>query len=442
MTHENESDQRPSGTSPWNGKNQPAEPNPFSQAQPRSDSSGRPAQDPGDAQQGTYGQAPAELNPYGQPVRNPYAAPYGQTPSTAPWPHPSPTGAVPTDSYPAWGERPPIGSQPRRRHTAAWIATGAVLVFFLVGGMVGLSLGNAAHAPELQVQAYLDALRDGEAESALAISGTTVDSTDLLLTDEAYGNAEKRITGYTIGDSTVDGETATVTTTISQGGVQYKHDFSLTRAGRDAVVFDRWALDEPDLGAVSVGVSAPEDAVVEVGGVDASSARSGEIVELRALPGTYAVALGGDTTWYTADTTAASVVGFGSDADDAGLLAVTLTDAGTQSATDAVNAWLDDCIASTELAPAGCPFSATNSLNYDISNLVWTVTRPAFSIGEFSNGVWPVETEDEGSAQATADARDPATGETGQIFTDEFAFDIGGAIDGFSDAGASYDPAG
>lgn len=432
MTHDNDGTQRPSGSGSWSEQHQPSEPNPYSQAQPATDPYGRPFQNP----------APAEINPYGQPVQNPYAAPYVQTQPAAGWPQAPSQGTGPTDTYPAWGERPPIAPQAKRRHAAAWIASAVVLVLFLVGGAVVLSLGNAAHAPELQVQAYLDALRDGEAENALAISGTAIGASDLLLTDEAYGNAEKRITSYTIGDSTVDGETATVTATITQGGVEYNQAFSLTRTGSDAVIFDIWALDEPALGAVSVGVTAPDDAVVEVGGVDASSARTDGAIELRALPGTYAVALGGDTPWYSAETTAASVVGFGSETDDAGVLAVELTDQGTQSATDAVNAWLDSCIASTELAPAGCPFSATNSLDYDISNLVWTVTKPTFSIGEFADGVWPVLTDSEGNAQATADATDPATGETGQIFTEEFAFDIGGVIDGFSDDGASYLPAG
>ena len=464
MTQNNDGTQPPSGPGPWNeSPHQPSEPNPYSQGQPAPDPYAQPAPDPygqpapdphgqpapdpygqpapdpyGQAQQNPYGQTPPEQVAYGQQAANPYtqAQPGGVYPQ-----QPQPAGAAPTEAYPAWNGEPPVGPPKKKRSAAPWIAAAVVLVLLVVGGIIGLNLGNAAHAPELQVQAYLDALKKGDAEDALKLAGTKVEKADLLLTDEAYKNAEDRITRYTISDTSVDGETATVTATITQGGEKYDQEFSLTKAGKDAVIFDKWELDEPAIGSLSVGVTAPENAVIEVSGVDASSARSEGAIELRALPGTYAVALGGDASWYAAEPTSASVVGFGSDAAEAEPLVIALTEEGTTAATDAVNAWLDDCIASTELAPPGCPFSATNSQNYEISNLVWTVTKPTFSIGEFADGVWPVLTDSEGDAKATATAKDPSTGATGTIFTDLFSFDIGGAIDGFTDDGATFVPA-
>ena len=37
-------------------------------------------------------------------------------------------------------------------------------------------------------------------------------------------------------------------------------------------VIDTWALEAPDLGTISVPVTAPDDAAIDVSGVDASSA--------------------------------------------------------------------------------------------------------------------------------------------------------------------------
>lgn len=408
-------------------------PNPYSQNPYGQSAYGQNVYDQPSQGQNPYGQAPQEPNSYGQQAPNPYA----QTRPTTEYPQPA-GAAAPTEAYPAWGGEPPTAPPKKKRKAWPWIAASVVLLLLIVGGVVGVNLGNAAHAPELQVRAYLDALKKGDAEAALALSGTKVEKTDLLLTDEAYENAEDKITRYTIADSSVEGDTATVTASITQGGEKYDQEFALTKAGKDAVIFDKWALEAPTIGMMSVGVVAPEDAVIEVSGIDASSARTDGVVELRALPGTYAVTLGGEPEFYEAEPTSASVVGFGGEAAEAEPLVIALTDEGTQAATDAVNAWLDDCIASTDLTPAGCPFSATNSQNYEISNLVWTVTKPTFTIGEFSDGTWAIITETPGSAKATADARDPSTGGTGQIFTDPFSFDIEGVIEGFTEDGATF----
>jgi hypothetical protein len=315
------------------------------------------------------------------------------------------------------------------------------VLVLLVGGIVGFSLGSAAHAPELQVKAYLDALKKGDVAGAFEVAGTKIEKNDLLLTGKAYAEADDRITRYTLGDVVTEGETATVTASITQGGEKYDHEFTLTKAGKDAVVFDKWKLEAPELSSIAVGANAPDDAVIEVAGVDVSGLeKEGDVYTLRALPGTYSVALGGDADWYAAEELQASVIGFAADADptEPSILEVAMTEEGTASATDAVNTWLDACIASTELAPAGCPFFATNSQGYELSGITWTVTKPTFTIGEFTDGTWPVTTDSEGSAQAAADARDPSNGATGRISTDEFTFDVDGVIEAFGEDGATF----
>jgi hypothetical protein len=291
------------------------------------------------------------------------------------------------------------------------------------------------------VKAYLDALKKGDVSAAFEVSGTKVEKTDLLLTTKAYAEADNRITRYTLGDVSTEEETATVTASITQGGEKYDQEFTLTKIGKDAVVFDTWKLESPELSSIAVGANAPDDAIVEVAGVDVTTLdKKGGVYTLRALPGAYTIALGGDSEWYSADELEASVVGFEGSADDIEpqVLEVSMTEAGATAAADAVNTWLDACIASTELVPAGCPFWATNSQGYELSAITWTVTKPTFTVGEFTDGAWPVTTDSEGSAQAAADARDPSNGATGRISTDEFPFDVDGSIEAFGADGATY----
>ncbi|MCP2029999.1 hypothetical protein L1277_000063 [Okibacterium sp. HSC-33S16] len=443
----------------------PHEPNPWGQP-PQPNPWGQPQQPPAQPQQ--QPQQPAPLQQPAQPQQQPYPAeapaqpyiqqpPAQQTPPYAPQPgaySQQATAAYPTQPTAAGGypPQPPAGAYPagspapapaprKKKSLVPWIASGSVVLLLLIGGIVGFNLGSAAHAPELQVKAYLDALKKGDVAAAFDVVGTKVEKSDLLLTKKAYAEADDRITRYTLGDVVTEDETARVTASITQGGEKYDHEFTLSKVGKDAVIFDTWKLEAPELSSIAVGANAPNDAVVEVAGVDVSGLeKEGGVYTLRALPGTYSVALGGEASWYAAEELQASVVGFGGDADspEPSILEIAMTEEGTTAATDAVTAWLDACIASTELVPTGCAFFATNSQGYELSGITWTVTKPTFTIGEFADGSWPVTTDSKGNAQAAADARDPSNGATGRISTDEFSFDIDGVIEAFGEDGATF----
>ncbi|GGE82153.1 hypothetical protein GCM10011313_00730 [Mycetocola zhadangensis] len=377
-------------------------------------------------------QYPQQSGAYSQQATAAYPA---QPNATGGYPPQPPAGA-----YPAGSQTPPANPK-KKKSLVPWIAGGSVALLLIIGGVVGFSLGSAAHAPELQVKAYLDALKKGDVAAAFDVSGTKVEKTDLLLTKKAYAEAGDRITRYTLGEVTTEGETASVTASITQGGEKYDQEFTLTKAGKDAVFFDKWKLESPPISSIAVGANAPDDTPIDVAGVDVSTLEKvGGVYTLRALPGTYPVALGGDADWFSAEELEASVLGFGAEADeaDAQVLEIAMTEEGTAAATDAVNAWLDACIAATELAPAGCPFATTNPRNFELSNIKWNVTKPTFSIGEFADGVWPVSTDAEGSAEPTADGRDPATGETFPTSTPPFNFDIDGVIEAFGEDGAMF----
>lgn len=391
----------------------------------------QPTEQFGQQNSGQYGQQPTEQ--YGQQNSGQYGqqntAQYGQAPY-----------AQGAGGYGGAGQ-PPKKKLSKKGLTGI-IAGGSVLLLVIVGGIVGVSIGNALHAPEVTVKSYLDALKAGDAEQALKLSGTEVSSADVLLTDDAYQAASGKVSGYTIGKTTTSGDTATVQARLTQGGESVDQEFTLTKVGKDAVLFDKWKLEAPELSTVQVDVVAPEDAVATVGGVDLTDVEpiSDGSYQLRALPGTYDVALS-ESEWYSAEATTTTAVGFGQTAEPA-TLSVALTDAGTTAIEEAVNAYIDGCGASTDIAPDGCPFEIINDRGYTVSNVVWTFdTRPTFTIGDFAGGTWSIRSETIGRMSMTCTITDPATGQTGPSGSEApVSFVVGGTIDGFTDDGATFVP--
>ncbi|HXH33405.1 MAG TPA: hypothetical protein VNJ54_03210 [Plantibacter sp.] len=399
-------------------------------------------------QSGQYSQQTGQQPSYGQEP----TGQYGQQPSY---------GQQPTDQYgqaptAAYGQQPygqaaggyattqqqPPKKKLSKKGLTGIIAGGSALLLIIVGGIVGVSVGNALHAPEVTVKSYLDALKAGNAEQALKLSGTEVSSADVLLTDEAYDAASGKVSGYTIGKTTTSGDTATVQARLTQGGESVDQEFTLTKVGKDAVLFDKWKLEAPELSTVQVDVVAPSDAVATVGGVELTDVEpiAEGSYQLRALPGTYDVALS-ESDWYAAEATTATAQGFGQTAE-AATLAVTLTDAGTTAVEEAVNAYIDGCGAATDLAPEGCPFEIRNDTGYTPSGVAWKFdTRPTFTIGEFSGSGWSVDSETVGRMSMTCTLTDPATGQTGPGYSiTPVDFIVGGTIDGFTDDGATFVP--
>lgn len=386
-----------------------------------------------------YGQQPTEQ--FGQQGTGQYGqqptGQYGQQPTEQYGQAPYAQGA---GGY-GGGQQPPKKKLSKKGLTGI-IAGGSALLLIIVGGVVGVTVGNALHAPQVTVESYLDALKSGDAEQALKLSGTEVSAADVLLTDDAYKAASGKVSGYTIGKTTTNGNTATVQARLTQGGESVDQEFTLTKVGKDAVLFDKWKLEAPELSTVQVDVVAPEDAVATVGGVDLTDVEpiAEGSYQLRALPGTYDVALS-ESDWYTAEATTTTAVGFGQAAEPA-TLAVALTDAGTTAVEEAVNAYIDGCGAATELAPEGCPFEIRNDTGFTPSGVTWKFdTRPTFTVGEFSGGGWAVDSETVGRMSMTCTLTDPATGQTGPGYSiNPVDFIVGGTVEGFTDEGATFVP--
>ncbi|WP_144711487.1 hypothetical protein [Curtobacterium pusillum] len=324
----------------------------------------------------------------------------------------------------------------RRGALVGIIAGGAAVVLLLVAGVVGYSVGTASHSADRPVRAFLDDLTAGRVDAALESAGIDHDKDDVLLTDAAYAKATSRVTGYRIAATRDDGDTATVTAYLRQGGRDVSSTFTLDKTGTDWGVFPVWELEAPRLGAVDVSVRGPAGATVEVGGQSTTTSKDGTVT-LTALPGTYDVAVDGGK-WYSADATTATVAGFGGSASSPVSMTTKLTAAGEQSAKGAVDAWVDGCIASTDAEPAGCSFYAYGQdSSYTYTNQKWTLdARPSVAVGDWLSNGWLVTTTTPGSATFTADISGP--GGVGTASAGPINVNASGYVTGFTDAGAQF----
>ncbi|WP_144760637.1 hypothetical protein [Curtobacterium sp. 9128] len=324
----------------------------------------------------------------------------------------------------------------RRGALVGLVAGGAAVVLLAVAGGVGYAVGTSSHAPEHQVEAFLDDLQAGKVDRALRDAGIEHGKDDVLLTDAAYAKATSRITGYRIAATETTDDSATVGAYLTQGGRQVPATFTLERTGTDWGVFPEWELEAPDLGAVDVVVQAPAGTTVTVAGQRVTTGKGGDVT-LRALPGSYDVGVDGGK-WFTADTQRAEVQGFRTGDSTPVTMTTTLTADGTTAATNAVNAWVDGCVASTSTAPDGCSFYAygENPAN-TYTNQKWTLdARPTVRVDGWLSDGWMVTTSSLGSATFTADFTGPAG--SGRATAGPINVNATGIITGFSDAGATF----
>ncbi|MFJ6171607.1 hypothetical protein [Curtobacterium sp. NPDC092190] len=337
----------------------------------------------------------------------------------------------------------PVARRPRRRMRrgalVGIIAGGAAVVLLLATGVVGYALQSSSHSADRPVRAFLDDLSAGHVDDALRLAGVDHDDEDVLLTDAAYAKATDRVTGYRIAATRTDGDTATVRAYLRQGGRDVASTFTLDRTGTDWGVFPVWELEAPDLGRVQVSVRGPGGTPVEVAGQRVRTSDDG-IANLTALPGTYDVTVDGGK-WFTAERASARVPGFSGTGSVPVSLTTELTDDGKQAAQQAVDRWVDGCIASTDPAPAGCSFYAYGEdPAYTYTNQKWTLEqRPEVAVGGWLSRGWTISTTTLGRATFTADISGPDG--VGTATAGPMNVNASGYVSGFSDDGATFESA-
>ena len=344
---------------------------------------------------------------------------------------------TPGGSPAAW--TPPARRRLRRRTVVGIVSGAVVLVLLVVGGGIGWAVGSDVHSADRPVEAFLDDLEAGRVSTALDAAGIEHGKDDVLLTDAAYAKAGNRVTGHRIVSVSHSGDTATVDAYLSQAGRSVATTFRLERTGSDWGVFPVWELRPPSLGTVTVSVQGPPRSSVTVAGQTVRSSASGA-VSLRALPGSYTVGLDGGR-FVSAPQQTAAVRGFGPGGTTPVALTTTLTDAGKQAASRAVDTWVDACVASTSTEPEGCSFYAygANPAN-TYTNQKWTLdSRPRVDVGGWLSKGWLVDTTSSGSATYTADFTGP--GGRGTATAGPVDVSATGWITGFTASGATFEPA-
>lgn len=257
----------------------------------------------------------------------------------------------------------PLSPTARKLLIGGSIAVGGAFVL-VVGLVIAFNvISGTVYSPDKKVEAYLSALQDGEASTAVELSAPNAPTAQqALLTDAIAGAAEDRISGFEIVDSEEVGEDRReITAEITQDGVTTTRSFLVERSGRTALVFPEWQLQEtsyaflaieiPD-GATSLLVN---DQEVPVDALDPQDGMATAAV----LPGDYTVSLPEVSEMIAPEASAVHVT---MDPDDWYELHAApqymLSEAGVAEAQKQVDAKVDECATSTEADPEGCPFGA------------------------------------------------------------------------------------
>ncbi|UCR89859.1 hypothetical protein [Mycetocola spongiae] len=303
-----------------------------------------------------------------------------------------------------WGAEGPVVQPPRRSLRVPLVIAGGLILLCATLALAWVLIADA-FSPSSVVSGYTGDLAAGNLEEALERAGIERGPEDVLLTDEVYRALPERITEARVVDTELSGSRARVSAELilASGGEPLRQEFTLERVGSFLGLLDRWEMSSPDPGTLSLeNITVPERGDLTIAGVslgDSPAARA----PLRAFPGTYQIALAPSTA-YRAEPVSVTVDALGV-AAVAEALTPELTAAGRTSITTAVNTYLEECAASGELEPRGCPFGVRGSdlgLNYD--NIQWTLqSTPELEIGEYTGADWRVETRRAGSASLSAD---------------------------------------
>ena len=288
----------------------------------------------------------------------------------------------------------------RRLRLVLAAVAGAVVV--VLGASIAVSIVNQmVYSPEKQVESYLDAIVDGDASAALALGDVNASAEQrVLLTDKVLKATEGRITGYTITDVTITGDTAIVTADVDQDGVKEEAAYQLKKSGKTALVFDQWTMEPVWLPTVSISVS-PGIEQIDVNGTEldlTAAAQEGGYLEVLAFAGDYVIGSAGDDEWLAAEPQTVQV-GVAT-ASGSAQLSLEPTAKFTESIDEQVADYLAVCAAQKSLYADNCPIYV---FDYGtITDVAWTIDEPAVtSLGSSYGGEWYLTTDDRGSATVT-----------------------------------------
>lgn len=298
------------------------------------------------------------------------------------------------------------GQPPKKKRTGlliGLIAGGLVVVVAIAIGLVALLAGGGGK-PSETVEAYLQALADGNAEQALEQGEKPPDTT--FATGAALKAQQDiaKISSISVNDGYSSGNRARVSATYKFGDKQADESFSLTKIGGD------WKLDDT---VYPIDLTGLDDVPgLTLLGLDASGKD-----KVYVFPG--------PLTWGSSNEYLTVTE---SDSDDFTLspsdgsfsytsLETALSEDGEQAVADAVTTFIDECAKSKEVDPDDCPQreydyeavagTATWTAPDDLSSLEYRTSSPVTQVYVSGSLTWSVTytTEDYDGArkQVTVD---------------------------------------
>jgi hypothetical protein len=307
----------------------------------------------------------------------PAASADAQDPSSATRPVGKSAGEPVFAAHPALLPREPMGAG-RRRALALVFGGIGLVVLLIVGGAITINVLKAGNGPAKPVEAYLQALKNGDATTAMALSDPGLANDQrVLLTDQVYSKANKRVDSFEIVSSKVSDDTAVVVAELHQDGRKTQTSFSLRKANPE-LLDDHWKMESAPIGSVSVSTNSPVNTVL-VNGQEINIGSRSAGLNLPALPGEYVVELPSSQKYLTA---AKSTVLVPLDLQTTPTLSleVEASEALKAEAMAQVDAHLAECLKSTEGQPTDCPFSMYSSSSH-ARNFHWSMpSKPSFSL--------------------------------------------------------------
>ncbi len=334
------------------------------------------------------------------PSESAAAAPAGTAPAPGAG---APVGRAAPGAHPALAPREPMSARTKRK-LGLMLGSAGLVVVLVVGGVIALNVIKGNNGPDKAVGSYLQALQNGEASKAMALADPGVANDQrVLLSDQVYAKAAKRIDGFDIVSTKVADDTATVVAEVHQDGRKKQETYSLRKSNPE-LLDDHWKMESTPLQSVRITSDTPLKKVLINGqelDVDlAGSSMGSSGLSYPALPGEYTVELPSSEKFLAAQKSTALVTIGAAQAPSTASLKVDASDALKSEAMSQIDAYLAECVKSTEAQPANCPLDNYSSSRYS-RNFHWTLTsKPTFTISKdpYGSTPWRIRTQTPGKA--------------------------------------------
>ncbi len=312
-----------------------------------------------------------------------------------------PNGTAAAGAYPALSPREPMTAQAKRKLGLILGAAGLVVVL-VVGGFIAVDVIKGNNGPDKAVASYLQALQNGEASKAMAIADPGVANDQrVLLSDEVYSKAAKRIDRFDIVSTNISNDKANVVADMYQDGRKQQTTYSLRKSNPE-FLDDHWVMESAPPRNLRISSDTPVKTVLINGQPVDVNLADNRSVTYPALPGEYTVELPSSEKYLTAPKLTAMVnIGTVSTSPVASL-EVEASETLKSEAMAQIDAYLAECVKSTEARPANCPLNSYSSSRYT-KNFRWALTtKPTFVVSKgYGTSPWRVRTETPGKATVT-----------------------------------------